>query len=102
MTEKEINIAIATHLGWTDISEDYCLGTRPNSKGEKYRREIIKRYRADLNAMREAESGLPDSMEQPYYETLHEVAGNLDFYKATAAQRAEAFLRVVGLWKEAE
>ena len=113
MTEKQINIAIATYRGYTDISEDYCLGTRPNSEGEKYRREIIPRYAVDLNAMHGAAKSFDLNQKNRYLNLLIDLVTTdqnedsdtereFDWVEATAAQRAEAFLRTVGLWKEAE
>jgi hypothetical protein len=56
-------------------------------------------YLHDLNAMHEAETFIPNGKEQVYFETLHDVSGNLTFYRSTAAQRAEAFLKTLNLWK---
>jgi hypothetical protein len=56
-------------------------------------------YLNNLNAMHEAEKVLESNQEQSYFELLHDIAGNLTFYRATAAQRAEAFLITLNLWK---
>lgn len=61
------------------------------------------RYCNDLNAMHEAEKHLPGMKELEYLQQL----GKRDLYCswgsvcATARQRAEAFLRTLGKWKEA-
>ena len=63
-------------------------------------------YTEDLNAMHEAEKVLrvaPDTY-QPggrghYAQLLDEVCGSDGKAFATAAQRAEAFLRTIGKWK---
>ena len=62
--------------------------------------EGIPDYLNDLNAIHEAEKVLNPSQEQLYFEKLHEVSGSLAFYRATAAQRAEAFLKTLNLWEE--
>jgi len=63
------------------------------------REDVNPRYFSDLNAMHEAEGILTLSEEQLYFETLHETAGNTMFYRATAAQRAEAFGKTLNLWQ---
>jgi len=59
---------------------------------------VLPDYLNDLNAMHEAEKALESNQEQSYFELLHDIAGNLTFYRATAAQRAEAFLKTLNLW----
>lgn len=49
------------------------------------------RFFSDLNAMHEAEKTLDANHEQMYYDRLCSIAA-LDAYRATARQRAEAFL----------
>ena len=125
MTNEEMNIAINQHFGWRfagdpeldAFTEGWVSGAKVaagpfadfvkwnESNDPRYFPVLvglhsITNYSGCLNAMHEAEGDLPDSMEQAHFETLHDVAGDLDFYKATAAQRAEAFLRTVGKWKE--
>jgi len=58
-------------------------------------------YLNDLNAMHEAEKVLP-AIKHPgtYGIILEEVAGGWSM-TATAAQRAEAFLRTIGKWEDA-
>jgi len=61
-------------------------------------------YLNDLNAMHEAEKVLTDDDEnERYCQALHDVCGADQFPSrvvifATAAQRAEAFLRTLNLW----
>lgn len=66
-------------------------------------------YLNDLNAMHEAEKGLKASCDPHqateamlYREHLRNIAGKGGAYTATAAQRAEALLRTVGLWRECD
>jgi hypothetical protein len=61
----------------------------------------------DLNAMHEAEKVLRKEVNyyQPggwgiYEFKLRQVCGNQNIVCATAAQRAEAFLKALGLWEE--
>ena len=72
-------------------------------------RELIPDYLNDLNAMHEAEMILPrptyhvDYWQKGYgrFQTLL-AEFTITPYSATAAQRAEAFLRTIGKWKEAK
>jgi len=80
----EINIAIAKSVGWK-------IG-----RGEP----SVRNYCTDLNAMHEAErtiSGLADQLQ--YLHLLSPIHFEWTLATATARQRAEAFLRVKGLWK---
>lgn len=76
MTADEINAAILQLYGW---SADYCT---------------------DLNAMHEAEDELRGNQYMVYATILDSVEGSLFGIRATARQRAEAFLRVMGKWEE--
>jgi hypothetical protein len=71
-------------------------------------RDYLPNYCNDLNAMHEAEKTLSCNDKQKYLDILAD-APREDIYItcadsvfATAAQRAEAFLRTVGRWKETE
>ena len=57
-------------------------------------------YLNDLNAMHEAEKIFNDALYCRYINELCDVTikGNNSMYMATAAQRAEAFLRTIGKW----
>lgn len=88
MTNQEINEAIASvvfELVPTDSN--------------------IPNYCADLNAMHEAEKIVERIMHErgddyAYGDRLVEVTQNVRPISATARQRAEAFLRTIGKWKE--
>ena len=92
MTDTEVNIAIAKACGWTLFEHDGGLwsglhnGTYINYKcgisKEHAEKVCFPNYHGDLNAMHEAEKVIA--------EMVH----------ATARQRAEAFLRTIGKWKE--
>ena len=91
MNSTEINLAIAEACGWK------------HQDGEMRGQNCIPDYCHDLNAMHEAEKCLPDvNAHRDYvWYRLIEVVGNRRMACcATALQRAEAFLRVKGLWKE--
>jgi hypothetical protein len=100
MSEEQQRIAIAEACGWTKISDWKAAGINGQHPTEPWT-EVIPDYLNDLNAMHEAEKAL-DGMDQlTYLAKLHEGnhycswAGTC----ATAAQRAEAFLKTLGLWK---
>lgn len=55
----------------------------------------------DLNAMHEAEKVLRPIRQVRYHDLLRAKLGSYDLCShATAAQRAEAFLKTLNLWKE--
>jgi hypothetical protein len=94
MTAEAQRLAIAQACGWTDIDVqgEYCFGTEA-AKSELDARQFmmeLPHYCSDLNAIHEAEKTLPDSLFVVYANKLAPCA--------TAAQRAEAFLRTLNLW----
>jgi len=104
MTDEQINAAIAEARGWTDIvnNPDFGLmGIDPSTHGL---RTCVPYYANDLNAMHEAEETLnTDELFEQYYLTLYETTRSTRWpVRAKARQRAEAFLRTLGKWKEVE
>ena len=114
MTNNAINIAIAECCGWKFDGRD--VWTSPDGhehqalygSEDKYGTPLPPSYCTDLNAMHEAEETLeckdfnkPDDMKL-YREILELLSAKQmgGAIRATAAQRAEAFLRVKGLWRE--
>jgi hypothetical protein len=100
MTDEQINAAIDQIMDypWTSHGCDLC---RDNNLCRND-------YCTDLNAMHEAEKVLNSSEEKMYFANLKEIVGDLIWYRdpcknyrATARQRAEAFLRTLGKWEEA-
>lgn len=86
MTDEQINAAITEAIDadphWK-CAKDYC---------------------ADLNAMHEAENTLSQTnmfVMAHYIEQLVNKNG-LFYFRATARQRAEAFLRTLGKWEEVQ
>ncbi len=59
-------------------------------------------YLSDLNAMHEAEKTLHGNNWRPYHDKLAIItmSGPWPAIDATAAQRAEAFLRTIGKWED--
>jgi len=104
VTEEQQRIAIAEACGWEFIPEYYHGEDQPPelttvTPDGRHLCGYYPDYLNDLNAMHGAEKVLERNQEQSYFELLHDIAGNLNFYRATAAQRAEAFLRTLQLWK---
>lgn len=92
MTDKQINAAIAEACGWI-----YFDGWHhPNCKGS------LPDYCADLNAMNQVEEALKGKQFGTYAIALNDIEGSLWGIRATARQRAEAFLRTLGKWEEAK
>lgn len=100
MTDQEINIAIAEACGW------YC-----NTRGMWFRppssnmtEEPLPSYTTDLNVMHGAIMSRPQSERISINYKLGTMLKEQDAYfldrciNATAAQRAEAFLRTLGKW----
>jgi len=92
MTNEQINAAIAKACGWRAYKGfDNGAELRPD----------LPDYCTDLNAMHDAEWSLTDDQ-------LWRMARNIErndeqwYFRATARQRAEAFLRTLGLWEDAE
>jgi hypothetical protein len=119
MNTTEQQIAIAEACGWTQIYNlQHDLKSMHASKGwrgfppiSKGHRQPLPDYLTDLNAMHEAEKFLDESQDHPitYWEELEKVVGCKDSNDgnemrkvicATAAQRSEAFLRTLGLWRD--
>jgi hypothetical protein len=91
--------------GWAPAYYD------PDNAGFAIEAEPAPNYPADLNAMREAVASLSPVRQSIYVANLISVVGMdensdapyfewLSLSEATAAQRAEAFLRTIGKWDE--
>jgi len=92
MNNEQINAAIAEACGWKgcpECNESICEDN------------FIPNYCKDLNAMHQAEWSLTDDQ---LWRMAREIERNDEqwYFRATARQRAEAFLRTLGLWEEAE
>jgi hypothetical protein len=110
MTPEDINKAIAEYCGWVPIMEpyDFCGETGEveqwalyNNKGERIGYGLPNFY-GDLDAMHEAEMLLDGpngslSAFDKYADTLAGLFGRS--IRASAAERAEAFVRTIGKWQ---
>ena len=107
MKPEDINRAIAEHCGWqhkTHGTDTYWWNDNIND-GELL---SLPNYNADLNEMHEAEKYLDEEqtitqimlMLPPPFCDRPSWRGMAMLLQATAAQRAEAFLRTVGKWND--
>lgn len=118
MNEQEQRIAIAEFCGWKwrwkDSQQLVRQWSSPKDNSRFFDNELPD-YCHDLNAMHEAEKVLKGSINDEhsevsgYSENLTTVIygdGELesiwfaDLIRATASQRAEAFLKTIGKWKD--
>ena len=104
MNNEKQRIAIAEACGWrctAAFKEAFACWVKPN--GMDHQTEWLPDYLNDLNAMHGAEKVLdPDDYAQ-YEQNLRKtypvfMGGGFHLLHATAAQRAEAFLRTIGKW----
>jgi hypothetical protein len=115
MTDEEINEAIALKLGWAKCAcgDIRCGAWFPPGTSDPNKAELgVPSFCKDLNAMHQAEMVLdstnggpvnPDCLRYRYACELYRlVPYDIQPFRATARQRAEAFLRTVGKWKEAK
>ena len=110
MTPEAQRIAIAEACGWTDIrmeeGQDVDIESREiypwhtlRGTFNDERRHVIW-YDQSLDAMHTAEKVLTVPQKRLYFFTLKEACEpSCEYWRATAAQRAEAFLRAVGKWE---
>ena len=91
MTPEQQRIAIAEACGWkTGYRDPEAWHPLPD-------------YLNDLNAMHEAEGILTNEQIEVYCSFLQKPQWGIWWgIHATAAQRAEAFLRTIGKWEEAK
>ena len=106
MNNEKQRIAIAEACGWTDIKRGPYDGS-PFGRRKTHQLEMVPDYLTDLNAMHQAEMVLSrgEHYNQTggfglYVQTLEKaLCGRRYLIDATAAQRAEAFLRTLGKWE---
>src|SRR5688572_2311709 len=98
MTDAEINVAITEACG--TLSWSYALPVKTLSCD-------VPKYSEDLNAMHEAEKTLSLDQRHDYWQWLARITEEGRMAEAswltttaTALQRAEAFLRCLGRWRE--
>jgi hypothetical protein len=113
MTNEQKQITIAEACGWEILDAPLLYGDfacyAKDSSGQEF--PGIPDYLTDLNAMHEAEDRLTDGQCQRYISALIDVvqAESTEDYRevfaiahATAAQRADAFIKTLNLWNEDE
>lgn len=104
MTPEKQRIAIATACGWEYLPG--VVNNRPWFRQAHDRPPVsddeIPDYPNDLNAIHEAEKTLQHRDRRNHALWLADKCGDLGCIYATAAQRAEAFLRVLGKWEDGE
>jgi hypothetical protein len=101
MTNEQINIAIAKACGWKyEKNETHA----PDGSFWWSKEPEFPNYCNDLNAMHEAEKlhADDDKWTERYWLALYEATQETRWpYDASAAQRAEAFLKTIGKWEGA-
>ena len=110
MKQEAQRITIAEACGWkrSDLRPSWCHPDNWSmAKNGSYEvwvsRDKLPDYVNDLNAMHEAEKVLNEKQEDIMNSTLWNIMdGRKYLWHATASQRAEAFLRTIGKWKEAK
>ncbi len=104
MTEHEQRMAIAEWMGvLTDDMRRALVDYRDDGRPAAALFTLVPDYVGDLNAVHEAEKALTRGQKTQYIYHLQTLCGGQQFgdnYFATAAQRAEALLRCLNLWKE--
>ncbi|MEY4350524.1 MAG: hypothetical protein RL078_573 [Bacteroidota bacterium] len=92
MTDEQINKKIAEHLGYKEIGDDLYYSTGSD-------RAFIAMWTKDLNDMHNAESSLNEDQlcKMARYIERNDIRW---YFRATARERAEAFLRTLGKWED--
>ena len=107
MTPEQQNRTIAKHCGWMQSKSSMWEGWW-HQTGKNAYQQFCPNYCNDLNAMHEAEKVLNVNEQYLYWIALLETrsrpedygdSGDFEAIYATAAQRAEAFLRTLNLWQ---
>ena len=104
MTDSKIQSLIAEKCGWKPPKQFTAryLPDDPawSNEDQKLHSCPLPDYPNDLNAMREAAMTLSQDNTLRYWDNLNAMfIGDYESIDATAHQRAEAFLKVFGLWK---
>ena len=103
MTDEQINAAIAEACGWTNVSARHRSGRCPGADELYVGHEFLPDYCSDLNAMHEAENFLRDANLLFEYGMHITNSHHYEYLlRATARERAEAFLRTLGKWEEVQ
>jgi hypothetical protein len=117
MTPEAQRIKIAEACGWKHVTwnggDSIPFGDNPKGNKSSRAYDHLPDYLNDLNAIKEAEDRLDEVTHGLYRGTLRAmITGRQEaipvmngkeyraWFSATAAQRAEAFLRTLNLWEE--
>jgi len=104
MTDEEINIALAKWMGYADFSytniglgETLCAMVGPEQ--ESMSLLCVPSYTTSLDALAPLEARLTDEQWDRYLDEVMEVVGfnRRHIFSATAAQKARALVRALGL-----
>ena len=110
MSEEELRIEIAEWCGykWIENDNGFYYWSTPNGnylykglfpevhiKNDRLDEIDFPNYPSDLNAMWEAESQLKEKEMQLYSDFLYEDTGSESWWRATAKQRAIAFVKTI-------
>jgi len=114
MNQEKQRIATAEACGW-ELSPDGKKWRTPYKSSYRFRRKIgdqfyytneVHDYLNNLNAMHEAVETLRHKDGPEWFDFqkhLMDICGStMNCIQATAAQRAESFLKTLGLWTEEE
>lgn len=100
MDEPEMNVAIAEACGWKIDPKSFAPWNWLDPDGRISKLSFMPNYTRDLNAMHEAENVIMEMDEGWVNYTNHlgmsSIAPDRRIVRATALQRAEAFLRTIG------
>lgn len=110
MSPEAQRIAIAEACGWTQIGRCTC-GQTPRGTSPTGWRGHLPDYLTDLNAMHKAVMTLPPDRRNAYVNHVSDITtteendsdpveSDFAFINATAAQRREAFLKTLNLWRD--
>jgi hypothetical protein len=103
MTEEQQRIAIAEACGWTPVQCRNCKPSVCTCDTDKPNPNTPPDYLNDLNAIHDATMILGIQQLCEMADWLHQITGfHTRIFHAPAAQRAEAFLRTIGKWEEAQ
>ena len=107
MNPEAQRIAIAEACGWTNcVSDSGFVDRYKGTPSETTVRVTLPDYLNDLNAMHEAEKILRQAQDYQYRASVLPAVckdgSGMIALTATAAQRAEAFLRTLGKWEESQ
>lgn len=105
MKPEKQNVVIAEHCGWMQLSSHFGCWQGIWKSPIGHECTTIPDYLNDLNAMHEAEKTLTDTQRMVYIsKNLWNMVPNkhifAHYFSATAALKAEAFLKTLGKWKE--